>query len=118
MKLKLIRIEKSASVRAPASHFVGDVYRQRLTAGLSEQLAAGVVYFKDGAHSKPHVHDGDQLLIITEGKGTVATETEEMELTAGDVVFIPGFVRHSHGAQRGHSMTQIAITAGKFPPES
>ena len=116
--IKVFRIDKEARIKAPASDFVGEVYRQRLTEFereniiLSEQFMVSVVYFNDGGHNVPHVHEGDHMLIITEGEGLVATETEQYRVTAGDVVFIPGGLRHSHGAQPGHSMTQIAILAG------
>ena len=116
--IKLFRIDKNARVKAPASDFVGEVYRQRLTEFereniiLSNQFIVSVVTFYDGAHNVPHVHEGDHMIIITEGEGLVATDTEEYKLTAGDVAFIPGGVRHCHGSQPGHSMTQIAILAG------
>ncbi len=110
--LKVFRISNEARERAPASDFVGEVYRQRLHTGLSTQFMASVVNFYDGAHNVPHTHKGDHLLIITEGEAFIKTDNEEHNLTAGDVVFISGGIKHCHGAQPHRSMTQIAFLAG------
>jgi quercetin dioxygenase-like cupin family protein len=112
-KMKLLRLEESARVRATAPMFVGEVFRQGLTDGLSDHLKVGVVSFRDGGRNTLHTHEADQLLIITEGEGTVATETEEHEVTVGDAVFIPAGERHWHGARPGKSMTHLAISVAR-----
>jgi len=109
--MKLLRIDDAALARSTASLFEGVVYTQRLTQDLSQQLAIGVVSFRDGARNKLHAHDGDQVLVITEGEGIVATEAEERRVSAGDVAFIPAGERHWHGAQPGRSMTHLSIVA-------
>ena len=45
-----------------------------------------------------HRHTSDQILIITEGTGVVATPDEEKTVSAGDVVLIPANEDHWHGA--------------------
>ncbi len=112
--MKRLRIEDAARSRATSAIFEGTVYTQPLTEGLSKQLRVSVVSFQDGARNKLHAHDVDQLLVITEGEGTVATPAEELAVSAGDVVFIPAGEQHWHGARPGGSMTHLSIlTAGK-----
>jgi quercetin dioxygenase-like cupin family protein len=109
VSMKLLRIDKYVSARVTDPMFLGKVLRQGLTDGLSEQVRVAVVEFQDGARNTLHTHNRDQVLIITEGEGVVATETEEHLVTVGDVIFIPAGEQHWHGAQPRHSMTHLAI---------
>ncbi len=111
--MKLVRMDKSARVRATAAMFVGDVFRQSLTEGLSQQVRVSAISFESGGRNTIHTHDYDQVLVITEGDGIVATETEEHAVTAGDVAVIPAGEKHWHGAQPGKSMTHLAISASR-----
>ncbi len=112
--MRLLRISDSARQQSTNPIFQGVVYTQYLTEGLSKQLWVSVVSFQDGARNVFHAHRLDQLLVITEGEGVVATEAEERPVTAGDVVFIPAGEQHWHGARPGGSMTHLSIlTAGK-----
>jgi mannose-6-phosphate isomerase-like protein (cupin superfamily) len=56
------------------------------------------------------VHNTDQLLVVTGGRGFVATETEEPEITVGDVVHIKAGERHCHGAKADSAMSHITVT--------
>ena len=56
--------------------------------GQSEHFRCNVVNFSAGATTGWHVHDCDQILVVTAGRGFVASETEEREITVGDVVHI------------------------------
>lgn len=111
--MKLVRMEESARARATHPMFIGEVHRQALTDGTSEQLSVAVVAFRDGARNTFHTHDSDQVLVITEGEGIVATESEELPVSAGDAVVIPAGEQHWHGARPGASMTHLAISAKK-----
>lgn len=71
----------------------------------------GIVSFSPGSRNRLHQHTSDQLLIVTEGTGVVATDQEERTVTAGDVILIPGGENHWHGAPGDTSMAHIAITA-------
>jgi quercetin dioxygenase-like cupin family protein len=107
----LRHIDKQALAKSDSPIFVGDVFRQGLTEGLSKQLSVAVVSFPNGARNVFHAHAGDQMLIVTEGEGIVASETTEYPIAVGDVAFIPAGERHWHGAQPGKSMTHLAIAA-------
>ena len=100
----------TAATGAPSSIFIGDVSTQTPHSD-SQHLNVLEVHFRDGARNRLHKHTTDQVLIITEGHGIVATRDEEHEVTAGDVAFIPAGEVHWHGAAPDEDMTHWSITA-------
>ena len=78
--------------------------------GGSDNFNCSVVNFSQGCTTGWHVHDCDQILVVTAGKGMVASETEEREISAGDVVHIKAGERHWHGATADSSMSHITVT--------
>lgn len=79
--------------------------------GDSENFRCNVVNFGQGATTGWHVHDCDQILIVTAGEGTVATENQERQISVGDVVHIRAGERHWHGATVETTMSHITVTA-------
>ena len=107
--------EKAMGTATPIAGWTGGaVSRTRqeiITDGQSEQFRCNVVNFRVGATTGWHVHDCDQILVVTAGRGIVASETEEREITVGDVVHIKAGERHWHGAKADTTMGHITITA-------
>ena len=92
----------------------GPVKRTRqpiIGAGDSDNFNCNVVNFYEGATTGWHVHDSDQILVVTSGRGVVATDKEEREITVGDVVHIKAGERHWHGARADSTMSHITVTA-------
>ncbi len=69
-----------------------------------------VVSFGKGIRNKFHMHESDQILIVTSGKGIVATEHEQRTVTVGDVILIPKGEKHWHGASEDSEFSHIFIT--------
>ena len=82
------------------------------------------VIFKKSARTKIHFHAGAQMLIVTKGKGSLVyykktsggiskfkiSKTKTVNLTSGDVVYIPAKILHTHGSVRKNSVfSHIAI---------
>ena len=91
----------------------GDVSRTRqelITDGQSQNFRSNVVNFSAGATTGWHVHDSDQILVVTAGRGIVASETEEREIAVGDVVHIKAGERHWHGAKADSTLSHITVT--------
>ncbi len=87
------------------------VWRQAiLDAEDSDNFNFAIVAFDAGSRNKFHKHSGDQILIITEGTGKVATDDEVLEVNEGDVVIIPAGENHWHGAPDSTSMAHITVT--------
>jgi quercetin dioxygenase-like cupin family protein len=78
--------------------------------GDSNNFSFGIVHFDAGSRNKFHKHSGDQILVITDGTGKVATDNEVVTVTQGDVVLIPARENHWHGAPDNTSMAHITIT--------
>jgi quercetin dioxygenase-like cupin family protein len=91
----------------------GPVSRTRQTIigdGDSGNYRCSVVNFDKGATTGWHTHDCDQILVVTSGRGMVATEEEEREITVGDVVHIKAGERHWHGATADTTLSHITVT--------
>lgn len=97
--------------RASAPIFEGLVHTTNLIDGQqgARQLRLLTVTFAPGARTKLHYHTHEQVLVITEGRGVLATEQEEHHVTPGCVVYVPVGERHWHGAEPELSMTHISI---------
>ena len=92
----------------------GEVHRTRqpiIPEGESDFFNASIVNFQTGAQTGWHRHSSDQILVITTGNGTVADETQEVEVGVGDVVQIKAGENHWHGATANGYMGHITITA-------
>ena len=107
MKVVTIKDIKKETFSNPL--FTGsDVTRQVLIPD-SRELVATVVNFGKGVRNKFHSHDCEQVLIVTAGRGVVATEKEEKSVTVGDVVLIPAGEKHWHGSV-GEPFSHIYIS--------
>jgi quercetin dioxygenase-like cupin family protein len=72
-------------------------------------FGALLVTFGPGARLNFHTHTFEQILYVTEGKGIVATKSEEKTVTPGTIVFIaPGEI-HWHGATKDSSFSHICL---------
>ena len=78
--------------------------------GKSANFNCSVVNFSQGCNTGWHVHDCDQMLIVTSGSGMGATEHEKHEINVGDVVQVKAGERHWHGAKADTTMGHITIT--------
>jgi quercetin dioxygenase-like cupin family protein len=90
--------------------FTGEVFRQVIVdPAESQSFNFSVVNFSAGSRNKFHQHTSDQILIVTEGTGTVATDAEERTVTVGDVILIPAGENHWHGAPGSTPMSHITV---------
>lgn len=96
--------------------FTGEVNLDRLLPAQQDGgMSLSVVHFSDGARTNWHVHPGEQVLYILTGEGRVGTESDEIRLGPGDVVYAAPGERHWHGASPGHAMSHISVTSGGTP---
>ena len=106
--------ETSMDTATPIAGWTGGpVSRTRQTVvddGQSENFRCNVVNFRVGATTGWHVHDCDQILVVTAGRGFAATETEQREITVGYIVHIRAGERHWHGASKESPLSHITVT--------
>jgi quercetin dioxygenase-like cupin family protein len=67
------------------------------------------VFFDAGARTRPHTHDGAQVLHVVSGRCLVVTEQERRVAGPGELVIIPEGVWHWHGATRDGPACHISI---------
>jgi len=77
----------------------------------SNNLQVTQVNFKRGVRNKFHKHDTEQILIVTAGKGIVATDEEEIVVTTGDIIYIPANEKHWHGATEDSAFSHLYVWA-------
>ena len=105
--MKIVTLAKLEREPAVSPLFTAGVTRSGMFP--TGDFNSGLVHFSAGSRNKFHVHSTDQVLIITDGTGVVATDTEERVVSAGDVVLIPAGENHWHGAAPTRLMTHIAM---------
>ncbi len=109
--MKIVKMGNVAKEPAVSALFTGDVSRQTVfEPGDSANFNFGIVSFSAGSRNKFHKHSGDQILIVTEGTGKVATDDETVVVNEGDVVIIPAGENHWHGAPDDTAMAHITVT--------
>ena len=89
--------------------FQGAVSMQAIIGSSPDELRVSVVNFSPGAVHVFHTHTFDQVLYVTEGKGIVATEAQEVTVTPGMIIHIPAGENHWHGAARDSAFSHIAF---------
>ena len=110
--MKVVKTSNLPKEPAVSPLFTGEVFRQVLVDPAdSKSFNFSIVNFSAGSRNKFHQHTSDQILIVTDGTGIVATDTEERTVSAGDVVLIPAGENHWHGAPGSTPMSHITVQA-------
>jgi|TARA_B100001750_G_scaffold227226_1_gene220682 quercetin dioxygenase-like cupin family protein len=130
--LKKGNIDTAPGKKIKKDYFTGPVILQdisRITKPTEHDVYH--VNFTPGAETKLHSHTGGQMLIVTRGVGTLVyfkkigkgitkfkiKKTQRINLSSGDVVYIPPKILHTHGAygnknkasRKGTVFSHIAI---------
>jgi len=108
--MKIVKMNEVS--KEPVAHplFTGpDVTRQVLVPD-SKEFNVNIVNFYKGVRNKFHAHDSEQILIVTAGRGIVATEEEEKVVSEGDVILIPAGEKHWHGATEDSEFSHLYVT--------
>jgi 4-carboxymuconolactone decarboxylase len=108
--MRVVKISNVDKEAFDSPLFTGsDVTRQILLPD-SKEYNLNVVNFGKRVRNKFHAHDSEQILIVTSGKGIIATEKEEKMITEGDVVIIPAGEKHWHGATEDSEFAHIYVS--------
>jgi len=75
-------------------------------------VMVNTVIFTPGARTYWHRHPGGQLLVVTAGRGVVATRDRGQVITAGDVIWAEPGEEHWHGACGDSLLTHLAASHG------
>lgn len=108
--MKVVKMAEVPKESAASPLFTSDDVSRQPLAPDSTDFNVSVVSFGEGVRNKYHYHESDQILIVTEGEGIVATEGEQRNVVTGDVVFAPAGEKHYHGAIVGKTFAHITVT--------
>ena len=113
--MKKGNIDTAAGKKIKKDYFTGPVVLQDIS-GITKSTEHNLyhVNFTSEAKTKLHSHTGGQTLIVTRGTGTLVYYkkigkgltkfkieiTDRINLSRGDVVYIPPKILHTHGAWR------------------
>ena len=89
--------------------FVGEHEYRSAVGAESRQFRIAEMTFRDGTRTKLHVHDSEQVILVTAGEGIVGTADAEHRIAVGDVAVIPASEPHWHGSSPGDAVTQWSI---------
>lgn len=108
--MKVIKVSEVQNQDASENPiFRGKVYTQGIIPGNTDELRISQVNFTKGAKNIFHTHTFDQILYVTEGKGIVANEKEEVTVIPGMLILIPAGENHWHGATDDSTFSHLAI---------
>jgi 4-carboxymuconolactone decarboxylase len=108
--MKVIKVAKINRELLVKPLFAGRVTQQTIIdETLSNRFAIRQVNFDKGARNKFHSHSIEQILIVTEGEGIVATDKEEVMVVPGDIVCIPANEKHWHGATKDSTFSHLYV---------
>lgn len=90
-------------------HFSGNVYVKEYF-GIDKPMLVDNVTFEPGCYNNWHIHQAGQTLFVLSGNGWYQEEGKKAQyLKAGDVVEIPGGVKHWHGACKDSWFTHLTM---------
>lgn len=109
-EMKIVKISEVYKEPYARPLFTGTDVTRQVLAPDSKEFNVNIVNFGKGVRNKFHAHDSEQILIVTAGRGIVATEKEERVVTEGEVIHIPAGEKHWHGATNDSEFSHIYVT--------
>ena len=108
--MNVVKVAQVAKEPQKSSLFTGQVTMQPVVGTeLTKRFLIKQVNFSRGVRNKFHTHNIEQVLIVTEGKGIVATDKEKITVIPGDIIFIPAGEKHWHGAAKGATFSHLYV---------
>ena len=107
--MKVVNMNKISKEVFTNPIFTGREVTRQVLLPESKEYEVDIINFGKGVRNKFHAHDYEQILIVTMGKGVVATEKEEKVVTVGDIVLIPSGEKHWHGSGGDSEFSHIFV---------
>ena len=111
--MNVIRIDEAPKKPLGPPMHIGKVMTQELVPDSKDNFIDTITFSK-GARNKLHTHPVDQVMIVTDGQGIVATDKEERVVSAGDVILIPAGEKHWHGATEDSDFSHLFVLRKDF----
>jgi quercetin dioxygenase-like cupin family protein len=116
--VSMVVLPVSATAKAAADRFTGDVWVDAITNGAGPGCARlATVRFSPGARTAWHVRAHGQTLHVTGGVGVVQSrDGQTIVMCPGDTVYTRPGVWHWHGALPENFMTHLALADSSAEP--
>ncbi len=117
--MRIIKADETTEQTVDSPLFTGGAVTRQPVLGEQENafFSMSVVNFSLSARNWFHRHTSDQILLVTAGRGIVASETEERVVDVGDIAYIPAGEKHWHGATPDSAFSHITLTAAESETE-
>lgn len=108
----IVRANARPAVAGSPANFTGHAtVRPIVDAAQMGQTTVGEVVFQPGARSRWHTHPGGQAITVMQGCGwTQRWGGPVVRICKGDTAYVPGGVKHWHGATATEGMTQFSVS--------
>ncbi|MFD8212206.1 MULTISPECIES: cupin domain-containing protein [unclassified Streptomyces] len=91
----------------------------RAVSSLGVTMGVDQLVLQPGSAFPPHIHEGDHLLYVLSGAGSVHIDGVDHLLRAGQSVFIPAVYEHGlRGPQEGGPLKIISFSTPHHPVDS
>jgi quercetin dioxygenase-like cupin family protein len=107
--MKVHHTPESAAEDGGKTFFVGGKVRVQVVVTPEEGIDIVLVRFSPGARTYLHTHAAPQVLHCVEGRGILATRSEQNLVEPGDVVHVPAGEEHWHGATKDSHFVHLSI---------
>ncbi|HEX6256890.1 MAG TPA: cupin domain-containing protein [Euzebyales bacterium] len=111
--MKIVRAADVTARTADTRKWTAGVWRADILVTRSDGLRSNRFTYAPGSRSHWHIHDGEQAIIVVDGRGLIQWEgLDAAEILApGDWVHVSPGVAHWHGAVPDEVFTHLAVTA-------
>jgi 4-carboxymuconolactone decarboxylase len=89
----------------------GKAYRQVFSDVNNAQLDVFTVHFSEGCRNPWHTHSSDQVILVTAGKGIIASADKENLVEVGDLIVVPAGEKHWQGATKNSEFSHFYVLA-------
>jgi quercetin dioxygenase-like cupin family protein len=112
-KMKIVKMDSIPKEVFINPIFTGREVTRQVLLPESKEYEVNIINFGKGVRNKFHAHECEQILIVTAGKGIIATEKEKKVVTVGDIVLIPAGEKHWHGSGGDSDFSHIFVVRVK-----
>jgi quercetin dioxygenase-like cupin family protein len=111
--MEIVRASDITAATAAATKWSGPVWQAHILTTTTDGLRGDRFVCAPGQRSNWHIHEGEQALVVVEGRGLIAWEGLEAAqvLAPGDWVHVSPGTPHWHGAVPDDTFVHLAITA-------
>jgi quercetin dioxygenase-like cupin family protein len=107
--MKIMKIAAVPNELVTNPEFTGGKVHRQVFSSADGNLKVITVHFSKGSRNPLHSHSSDQVILVTAGKGIIATEDKENIVEVGDLIIIPAGEKHWQGATNDSDFSHFYV---------